>query len=134
MLKEFFNKYRQGILYLFFGVVTTAVNFLVYYPLYNFFGLSATFSDTIAWIVSVLAAFFTNKPFVFQSKDWSLKTVIPEFWKFVLSRAGSGLLEILSIFLLTDVLLLNGNIVKIIVSVAVVILNYIFSRFLVFKK
>ena len=134
MLKEFFNKYRQGILYLFFGVVTTAVNFLVYYPVYNFCGLSATFSDIIAWIVSVLAAFFTNKPFVFQSKDWSLKTVIPEFWKFVLSRAGSGLLEILSIFLLTDVLLLNGNIVKIIVSVAVVILNYIFSRFLVFKK
>lgn len=134
MLKDIFNKYRQGILYLFFGVVTTAVNFLVYYPLYNFCGLSATVSDIIAWIVSVLAAFFTNKPFVFQSKDWSLKTVIPEFWKFVLSRVGSGLLEIVSIFLLTDILLLNGNIVKIVVSVAVVILNYIFSRFLVFKK
>lgn len=132
-LKELYTKYGHMILYLFFGAVTTAANFVVYYPLYNFYGLSATISNVIAWVFAVLVAFLTNKPFVFKSRDWSLKTVTGELWKFVASRLGSGLAETLIVMLFADVLKFDGNIVKIAVSILVIVMNYITSKFFVFK-
>lgn len=116
-------------MYLIFGALTTAVNWAVYYPLHYAVNLSAAVSKTVAWAVAVLFAFFTNKPFVFKSYDWSGKTVIPEFLKFTGGRIGSGLFEILVIFVTVDVLTWNGNIMNIVVSVFVVIMNYIVSKF-----
>lgn len=131
---HFVRKHRDILAYLFFGCVTTLVNFLVYYPLYNWGQLSGAWSNIIAWAAAVLIAFMTNKPFVFESRDWSAKTVCPEFIKFVGSRIGSGLLETLFIVVTVDWLLLDGNIMKLIASVFVMILNYISSKFLVFHK
>lgn len=121
------------LLYLFFGVLTTIVNYLIYFPCLNFLELSAAASNLIAWAGAVIFAFFTNKPFVFQSNDWSLDTVVPEFVKFMGTRVASGLLETGILFLMVDMLHRNGNIWKVIISVLVVILNYIGSKFLVFK-
>ena len=129
-----FHKHEQIISYVFFGGLTTLVNFIVYYPLYNLCHLSASLSNIIAWAVAVIFAYLTNKPFVFKSSDWSLKTVAPEFAKFVGSRFGSGLLETIIIRITVDILLWNGNLMKILVSVLVIILNYIGSKLLVFKK
>ena len=134
MLKELFDKYRHLIVYVIFGALTTAVNFAVYYPLYNICHVSGAVSNAIAWSVAVIAAFLTNKPFVFHSNDWSLPVTMSEFWKFVVSRIGSGLLETGVIYLLVDLFKLNGNIIKVIVSIAVIVLNYLTSRFLVFNK
>lgn len=128
-----FKKHREIITYLIFGVLTTAVNWVVYYPLFNLAGFSAVLSKSIAWVIAVLFAYLTNKPFVFESKDWSLRVVLPEFSKFVGCRIGSGLLEILFMYITVDLLLLNGNIMNIIVSVFVVIINYVGSK-LLFKK
>ena len=127
-------KYQDVISYLIFGVLTTVVNYVVYLPLYNGLGLSGTVSNAIAWAVSVAFAFLTNKPFVFKSHDWSWKTVGPELTKFVGCRIGSGLIETALIFLTVDLLHWNGNVMKLILSVVVVILNYIGSKLLVFKK
>ena len=80
--------------YLFFGVLTTVVNYAVYLPCLNFLGFSAAVSNCIAWVVAVTFAFLTNKPFVFQSHDWSRKTVVPEFTKFIATRISSGGLEL----------------------------------------
>ena len=128
------DKYWDILLYLFFGVLTTLVNFLVYFPLYNWIHLSGTLSNVIAWAVSVAFAYLTNKPFVIKSHDWSAKTVIPELSKFVGCRVGSGALETLVIFVTVDLLAWNGNIMKVLVSVAVVILNYVASKWFVFKQ
>ena len=130
---DLFRKHRNILSYLVFGVLTTLVNFLVYYPLTNLFGCNATVANVIAWGVSVAFAFLTNKPFVFKSNDWSAQVVIPELGKFVGTRVGSGALETAMIFLLVDCLDLNGNIVKVAVSVLVVIINYIGSKLLVFR-
>ena len=91
-------------------------------------------SNAIAWVAAVAFAYVTNKPFVFKSHDWSVKTVIPELTKFVSCRVGSGLLETAIIFALVDWLGLNGNVIKLATSVLVVILNYIASKLLVFRK
>ena len=129
-LKTLLKKYREPIVYLVFGVLTTVVNYLVYLPCYNLLGINASLSNVIAWVVAVAFAFLTNKPFVFQSHDWSANVVIPELTKFVGTRIGSGTLETVILFLTVDLAGMNGNVWKL----RVVILNYIGSKLLVFRK
>ena len=133
-IRKLIKQYWDVISYLFFGVLTHMVNFLVYFPLYNLLNLSGLLSNVIAWIVAVAFAFVTNKPFVFKSHDWSASVVRPELTKFIGCRLASGLLETVAIWLFVDQLAQNVNWVKIIVSVLVVILNYIFSKCIVFIK
>ena len=132
-LGKVWSRYRDVILYLFFGGLTTAVNYAVYLPCYNLLGWSGAVSNMVAWVAAVLFAFVTNKPFVFQSHDWSPKVLWPEFTKFVGCRVGSGILETAIIFIAVDWLCGNGNVWKIVTAVLVIVLNYIGSKFLVFK-
>ena len=133
-IRALIEKHWDMVSYLFFGVLTTVVNYLVYLPLYNLLGISAAVSNIIAWVAAGAFAYVTNKPFVFKSHDWSMKTVLPELGKFVGCRAASGGLETVLILLTVDILGWNGNIWKLIISVLVVILNYVSSKLLVFRK
>jgi putative flippase GtrA len=133
-IKSFVQKYWDILSYLFFGGLTTIVNYIIYLPCYNWLQLSAAVSNLIAWVVAVAFAYLTNKPFVFKSHDWSSKTVIPELGKFVGCRIGSGLAETLILLLAVDILGWNGNIWKLLTNVLVVILNYIGSKLLVFRN
>lgn len=133
-IRVFFENHREVLAYLFFGVLTTAVNYAVYLPFYNLLGFSAAVSNMIAWAASVTFAYLTNKPFVYRSGDWSAATVVPEVIKFVGSRVISGMLETVIIFVTVDCLLWNGNVMKFVTAVLVVILNYIAGKRLVFRK
>ena len=133
-IKALMVQYWEVLSYLIFGVLTTVVNYLVYLPVYNLLGLSAALSNAIAWVVAVAFAYLTNKPFVFKSHDWSAKTVIPELTKFVGCRVASGAAETLILLVTVDILCWNGNIWKLVTSVLVVILNYIASKLVVFRK
>lgn len=134
MLRNFLRKYRDLLIYLVFGILTTLVNYLVYLPLFNLAALSGALSNAIAWVAAVMFAFFTNKPFVFKSRDWSANVTLPELIKFVGSRIGSGLIETAIIYLTVDLLNWNGTVWKIITSVLVVIINYIASKVFVFRQ
>ena len=133
-IKALIEKYWDIVSYLFFGVCTTIVNYLIYIPCYNLWGLSASVSNMIAWVVAVAFAYLTNKPFVFKSNDWSIAAVVPELTKFIGCRIGSGAAETLILFLAVDLLGWNGNVWKLLTQVMVVILNYIGSKLLVFRK
>lgn len=128
------EKYRDILTYLIFGVLTTVVNYAVYLPVFNFCGVSAAVSNMIAWVVAVAFAFLTNKPFVFHSHDWSAQTVLPELTKFVSCRIASGALETVILFLSVDCMNWNGNIWKLVTQVLVIIINYVGSKLLVFRK
>ena len=132
-MKKLFEKYGNILTYLFFGVLTTVVNYLVYLPCYNILGWSAGLSNILAWIVAVAFAFVTNKPFVFKSHDWSWNVVWPELCKFLGCRIGSGVLETGILLVCVDMLHWNGNVMKLATAVLVIVLNYIGSKFLVFK-
>lgn len=132
-LQKTIRKYWDVLSYLFFGVLTTVVNYLVYLPCYNALGLSAAVSNGIAWVAAVLFAYLTNKPFVFKSRDWSMKTVLPEFGRFVGCRVASGVAETAILFLTVDILAWNGNVWKLVTSILVVIANYAASKLLVFR-
>lgn len=133
-VRELIEKYWDILSYLFFGVLTTVVNYVVYLPCYNLLGLTAVVSNAIAWVIAVAFAYLTNKPFVFKSNDWSAKTVIPELTKFVGCRIGSGAVETVILLLAADIMGWNGNVWKLLTSILVVILNYIGSKLLVFRK
>ena len=133
-IKELFRKHRAVLIYLVFGGLTTLVNFAIYWPLYYWGHLPAAVSNIVAWIVAVLFAFFTNKPFVFQSNNWSGKVLIPELLKFVGCRVVSGVFETLFLAVTVDLLSWHGLLMKIVVSVVVIVLNYIASKWLVFRK
>lgn len=133
-IKKLIEKYWDLVSYLFFGVLTTVVNYLIYLPVYNYLGFSAAVSNMIAWVGAVAFAYLTNKPFVFRSHDWSAKVVFPELTKFISCRLASGVLETAILFVTVDCLRWNGNIWKLITQVLVVIFNYVGSKLLVFRK
>lgn len=133
-IKALLIRYWDIITYLFFGVLTTAVNYVVYLPVYNLLDLSAAVSNCIAWAAAVTFAYLTNKPFVFRSHDWSKETVIPELTKFVSCRIASGAAETVILLITVDILGWNGNLWKLLTQVLVVVLNYVFSKLIVFKK
>lgn len=133
-IRFFVQKYREILLYLIFGGMTTVVTYLVYLPCYNLWGFSAVLSNAASWVASVCFAFLTNKPFVFKSRDWSARIVLPELAKFVGARVGSGLAETALLLIFVDILHFNGNVCKIATSVLVVMLNYVASKLLVFRN
>ncbi len=120
--------------YLIFGVLTTLVNFLIYFPCFNLLAMGAAVSNGIAWAGAVAFAFVTNKQFVFQSADWSRKAWLRELVKFTGCRLASGIGETGILYLTVDLLLWNGNLMKILVSVLVVLVNYVTSKCFVFKR
>lgn len=128
------KKYWDILTYLVFGVLTTVVNYVVYLPVYNVLGLSAAVSNVLSWAAAVTFAYLTNKPFVFKSHDWSRQTVIPELTKFVSCRIASGAMETAILLVTVDLLGWNGNLWKLFTQVLVVVLNYVFSKLIVFKK
>ena len=132
--KEQYLKYKEIINYLIFGVLTTLVNFVVYILLARFIHVNETISNAIAWIISVLFAYITNKIYVFNSKEKERKKIIKEITAFFGCRAFSGILDIGLFYLLVDIIKINDLIAKIFIAIIVVILNYIFSKVLIFKN
>ena len=133
-MKKLWEKYGDIFLYLFFGGLTTVVSLSVYWVCGHLLGWSAAVSNVVSWVGAVAFAFLTNKPFVFKSRDWSWKVTWPELTKFLGCRVGSLVLETAVIFVTVDLLLWNDMLMKLIMQVVVVILNYVGSKLLVFRK
>lgn len=133
-LTQWIQKHYKLLVYLVFGLLTTIVNYAVYLPLYNFTTIPAAVCNGIAWIVAVIFAYITNKYYVFRSRDWTPGIVIPEFFKFIGCRFASGVVETGIIFVCVDLLGIDGNLIKIFTGILVIILNYIGSKLLVFRK
>lgn len=152
-IKDLIIKYWEIISYLFWGVLTTVVSWGSYsilvaicqteitITIFSYsFSLDIAISNALSWILAVVFAFVTNKIFVFKSKSWAPSVSWPEFLKFVSARIVTGVVEIVAVPLLVgfgldqEIFGIEGSVSKIIVSVVVVILNYIFSKLFVFKK
>lgn len=128
------KQYRSVIVYLVLGGMTTLVNMAVYYVCYEHMGISSDLSTVIAWVAAVVFAFFTNKPWAFDSHDWSFKTVMAEAKRFLGCRLGTGLIELAMMHVAVEMLGWPGTPMKLLVGVVVVVLNYIGSRLMVFRK
>lgn len=148
-IKNLFIKYKEIIMYLIMGGATTVVNWGAYAAAVSLIHLNQTIlgidadlliSNIIAWTLAVIFAYVTNKIFVFESYSWKLKFVVKEFIAFVIARLATGILEIVGVPFLVNLGLnqtiwgIEGMVSKIVVSIIVVILNYIFSKLFIFKN
>lgn len=132
-LKDLLIKYKEVISYLFFGALTTAVDFFSYYILTRFFCLEEGFSNVLAQFFAILFAYVTNKLFVFEDKTYNFKSLIIQFGKFFSLRLVTLVLNSVMFVIMVDKLGINDIITKAIVVLIVIILNYIFSKLIVFK-
>ena len=131
---ELFLKYKEMVLYLVFGGLTTLVNIVTYALFAYVFNMGTVVSTTLAWIVSVIFAYITNKIFVFESKTDSLAMAVTECISFFGCRLATGLLDILIMFVSVNILHFNDMVMKILSNILVIILNYIFSKLFIFGK
>ena len=131
---KMYNKYKDIILYLFFGIATTIINIFTYAFFTKVFCIGYLASNVLSWIISVAFAFFTNKIFVFESKISSKSLIIKEFLLFYYYRLLSLIIEMILLYVFVDRLQTNDLLMKIITNIIVIILNYFFSKFKVFKN
>lgn len=123
---------KELISYLFFGVCTTAVNYIVFFVLKQW--IDYRIANAVAWLVSVLFAYVTNKIWVFESHTHNITDILREFTTFIGSRVVSGLFDMGFLILAVEWMGMNEWMAKLIDGVVVVVLNYIFSKLLVFRK
>lgn len=139
-MKKLLSKYSQIISYIIFGVATTAVNWVVYGVLVSGLQVDLNISNIIAWFAAVIFAYITNKIWVFQSRSWNVKCVAKEIILFFSSRLASGSIEILLFPILIscgidgEIFGVQGFVTKLSISVIVIILNYIFSKLMIFRE
>ena len=134
MIKKLVAKYKEILLYLIFGVLTTVINFSSFFISNKLLGESQyLISQVISWVTAVLFAFITNKLFVFQKKG-TLKQALSEFIKFVSVRLLTGIFETLALIAAVDGFRFPVNVSKVVTCFAVVVLNYIFSKILIFTN
>lgn len=133
-IKDMFDRYGEIINYLIFGVATTVVNIVVFFLFDTVLSIPYLIANAIAIILSILFAFFTNKKYVFKSQATSRQDSWEEFVRFVSFRVLSGLFDMLSMWILVDMLLFGTNLAKLLTQFIVVVLNYVFSKFFVFKQ
>lgn len=128
---EIYKKYQEVINYLIFGVLSTVVSISSYAIFTRLFNLNYNISNVLSWILAVSFAFITNKLYVFKSKETN---IIKDLIKFFTSRITTLIIEVVTMFIMVDVLNLNDMICKIIAQVIVIVLNYVFSKLFVFNK
>lgn len=130
-----YKKNKEIINYLIFGVLTTVVSFVVYFIFAKVFKIDEVISNGISWFFSVLFAFVTNKLYVFESKETGKKTLLKEIISFYLARLFTGVVCDLGVFaLMVKILKINDVLSKLVTQVIVVILNYVLSKLIVFRK
>ena len=140
-IKHLLTSYREQVLYLIFGVLTTAVDWVVSFVLYYFWGeaIEATVylihaANILAWTAAVLFAYVTNRIWVFQSTRHGVLPIMGELGAFAGGRVLTLLLQEGIFFLFFDLLGWNEYAIKLIAAVLVIVLNYVISKLLIFRK
>lgn len=133
-MKRLYTKYHELIDYLIVGVLTTIVNFSVFFLFDSVIDISYLIANALSIMVAILFSFYLNKKYVFKSKSSNFKALFREFSLFAGFRLGSGMYDMLSMWILVDFLYLDTNLAKVLTEVVVVIVNYCFSKFVVFRK
>lgn len=131
ILKKILN--RETIMYIFFGGLTTVISVVAYAVCINF-GFSVALSNTVSTVIAVSFAFVTNKIWVFESKDLSIKTTRSELVKFVAGRGVTYIIETGLLIFLVDFLGFHPIICKNLTQIIIIVLNYLVSKLVVFRR
>lgn len=133
MIKKLYNKYKDIIPYAFWGVCTTVVNTAAYWIAADLLKIPVVPSAVIAWFVAVLFAYLTNRKWVFHSQAVTQKEILKELIAFFGCRVATGVADWLCMFVFVDLLHFDDIFIKVAANVLVILLNYIASKWLIFK-
>ena len=133
-MKNWIIKNKEVILYLFFGGCTTLVNIVAYAAATRLLSMTVVFATALAWLLSVIFAYVTNRKYVFESTAYGGKADLIELVSFLGCRIFSGVLDIFLMWLLVDMAGFPDLVIKILSNIIVIVLNYVASKFWIFKK
>ena len=125
---------REGVAYLIFGVLTTVIDYVISNVLFYWTKVPTLPAQTIAWIAAVLFAFVTNKWWVFESHTLIPSEVWKEFVSFIICRIATFAFNLAALFVMVDLMGMEFFFCKLLISVVVIVLNYVFSKILIFAK
>ena len=133
-IKKSLARYKELISYAIFGLGATLINMLAYWVLADILGIYFMLSNALAWGCAFTFAFVTNKVFVFGSKSFKGKAVVWEAVNFFVARIFTGILDMALMWILVDLGGIAGMYAKVTANVVVIVVNYLESKFWVFKK
>ena len=133
-ISEIYIKYKEFILYIVFGILTTVVSISSYYVCSEILNIHYLVSNIISWVLAVIFAYFTNRVWVFESKSKNTSDILKEMLTFVNCRLLSGVIDMATMFVLVGAIHINDKYAKVFTQFIVVVLNYVFSKLIVFKK
>lgn len=133
-LVNIYNRYREQILYLVFGGVTTLISIITYAVFTELADINILIANILSWIISVAVAYATNKSVVFRSDKKGVAQVLTEALSFYAGRLLTLLIEEAILFVFIDLAKLPNMPVKIIAQIIIIVLNYIISKVFIFKK
>ena len=133
-LIKLFCQYKDIILYLFFGVFTTVVNVVAYWFCANVLSFGTMPSTIIAWILAVFFAYITNRKWVFHSSATTRLEIAQEIASFFGCRIATGVVDWLCMYMFVEVLKFNDLVIKILANILVIILNFVASKLIIFRK
>ena len=128
---KYIKKYKEQILYLVFGGLTTLINIIVFFITNKVLNISWQISNILAWFFAVLFAYIVNRKFVFESKN---ENVLKEMISFFFFRILSLFIDMAVMFIFIDIIKLDSAISKLLVQFIIVVVNYIFSKLIIFNK
>ena len=134
MISNLWKKYKEIFFYGVFGVGATVINIASYQVFAKILGIPYLVANIFAWILAFIFAFITNKLFVFESKSWSKSVAIKEFSGFLSARLATGVLDTVLMWLFVSVIRMDDTLSKVIINILVIVINYIASKFFIFKK
>lgn len=133
-IKELAKRYSDVIPYGIFGVCTTIVNMGVYWLCAHPTKMAVLPSTLIAWFMAVLFAYLTNRKWVFHSQASTRQEIWKEIVSFYSCRIATGVVDWVCMFVFVDLLHLNDMVIKVLANFIVIVLNYVASKLVIFKK
>ena len=134
MISNLWKKYKEIFFYGIFGVGATVINIASYQVFAKICGIPYLVANVLAWILAFIFAFITNKLFVFESKSWGRSVAMKEFLGFLSARLATGILDTALMWVFVSVIRIDDTLSKVIINLLVIVINYIASKFFIFKR
>lgn len=130
---DMYKQHKEGINYLIFGFLAFVLNYALYYIFETWMHIDYMYATALSWLLTVVFAYWTNRTFVFASKNTGAAKLFKEFLSFISARIVTEILELALMYLMVDIVHINSKIAKLIAQTAVIITNYVLSKLWIFK-
>ncbi len=131
---DMYKEHEEGINYLIFGFLAFVLNYCLFYILETWMHIGYMAATVLSWLLTVFFAYWTNRTFVFKSKNIGKTNIIKELCSFIGARIATEVLEVILMYLMVDLAQINSKIAKLVAQTAVIIANYVLSKIWIFKE